>query len=345
MAMRPAATGTVSLPIPSDYSGQTVIAFRIQCDPASALKSWKWEPRSTGLNRMVVVSVAPPIGGAWISYEARVLIPGYEVIRTQRQNFKDWSLPSPLVQSVDPTVVSIANWLKRDGQDQKQFVESVVTWVAQNKTGLGINSRNSDARSAVSTGGDSLNRANLCAAILRAAKVNARTISYFPTNSARINGPGGEAQSWLTEYASEEGNWQMVDPTVGVHHPARNSVIVLTIPSRTDERRTSKNETAWTPNAPVLSTPALSSNLTWSQQLLRQSSDRRVTKVQVIQNFPGPSGARLMSAAARRSLKVTDAALKGQPEWFDERAFQDALSLGPTNLALFLDGRPTLPPR
>ncbi len=328
------SSGTVTLPIPSEYSGQTTIEFRVDCVPNTALKSWRIADRNEGINRAVQISVSPGPEGAVVSFSARVLAPGFEVVRTQRRDFKDWLNPSLCVQSKDSEILELAHKLSVDKPQRSTFVDRVVTWVATNHKGQFVASGDSDALSSLQSGGDCLARANLCAAILRSVGIPARTIAYFPTWA-----DGLEAQWWLTEYGTDQENWEMVDPTVGIHRPVRNSAIVLAIPSVQDENRSTSKEVPLGVNGPLGTTPSISPELEW----LSNEVGKRLSSIHLIRTFRPQSGAKLMTSAYRRCQKVMQSGRAGLPEWFDESAFNSALALGPNNLALFMDGRPTLP--
>jgi len=333
-AKHPGESGGVTFPTPSTYSGQSIVSFRVQTEPASALVSWNWQPRSGGLNNVVRVNVSPQNADVYVSYSARVLLPGSEVVRTQIKDFSAWTGPSACVQSKDKEIVAVATELRRGHKTQSDLVQSVVKWVARNhKDELG-DPNTSDAKSALATGGSSLGRANLCAAILRASGIPARTVAYVPTF-----GEGMEAEWWLTEYWSEDGAWEMVEPTIGLQHPARNSVMVLSISSRRDESREREQTTALHQDAPCFSTPEISSELKWSQS----HDSTPVTSMQVLRVFPGPAGSRVMIAGYHRSHRVLDAAQKGHDDWFDDAILKEVLAGGPINFALFLDDQPLLP--
>jgi hypothetical protein len=324
-------TGELSLPIPSDYSGQTVIAFRINSEPKEALTSWSWRKRPDGLNRQVEAKIRSLAPEVTVSYTARVLVPGFEVSRTQHKDFANWLRETTSVPANAPSVQKIATELKTGNPERGGFVGRVVRWVAAqpNLAEFGfVNSSNGNE--------DSYGRATLCAAILRSAKIPARLVAHVPNWGERL-----DAEFWLTEYQSDEGAWEMVQPVSGIQFPVRNSVIVLSTSSRRDESQMASNPSALIPVAPSLSTPEISSELVWAAS----NTGIRHTNLKIIRTFPRQSGARLMSGAFRRSLKVAVAGQKGVASWYDEATFQKVLKKGPTNLALYLDERPTMPDR
>lgn len=313
--------GTITLPTPSGYSGQTVIAYKVECNPPGALKDWHCESRSNGLNECLVAHVSPDAVGATVTYTARLLLPGAPVWRTQLKDFDAWSQSSALVQSQDPEIVTIAKKLKSESSSSNDFINRVVKFVAANKLGHESPSGRFDAKSALAEGGNSLARASLCAAILRSQGVAARTIAAAPTWAEKT-----EAEQWLVECQSEDGNWAMIEPTVGLQYPARDWFAVLDIPSVLDESTASLPKGSGVEPSPGLSI-----------------AGQPTSWIKVLHAYPGPSGSRLMHGAFRRSLIVMAAARRGQSSWYDEGQFADAASRGPTNLALFIDGQPTMP--
>lgn len=331
-SLQAASDQSVDLPLPNDYSGQTVIAFKVTVKPESRLKDWKVVSRSKGLNVVLHVDLSKERGEAEVSYAAKVLVPGYEVVRTQRKNFKDWLLASDFVQKSDPGVIALGKSLIEGTKERSDFVAKAVLWVAKNHVNQGQSAVNAaDARL---YGGNSLGRASLCAAILRSQNVPARLIAYAPSWAENF-----EAEHWLTEYETEDGSWQMVDPFVGLLDPPRNTVCVLDIPSL-EEEYISKGQ-ASAGDIPVFSAPSLSPQLKWAT-LLGQDP---VMSIRRIKSFPPPSGSRLMVSAKRRSLKVAEAWSRSQNTWIDDQELSAVIAKGPVNLALYLEGRPTLPDR
>lgn len=314
-------TGEVNLPIPSDYSGQAVIAFRLQVEPISALKSWRWVKRPDGLNRVVNVTLSPQVADVTVSYDARVLSQGFPLLRTQGKQFKEWLGGTATVDCDNADVRKIAEQLRSSKPDRDEFAGRVVQWVAQMK----------DFRPHAGIGSESLARANYCGSILRAAHIPARIVSYVP-----IWAQGLDAEVWLTEYQSDDGNWTMVEPLSGIRHTTRNSAIVLSISSRRDESHSVDNPHALLPSAPTLSTPEISSELRWGSW----KSSERHTLIHVLKVFPRASNARLMPTARKKEREISPLFFKGVDKWFDEVQFAKIIAKGPINLALYLDGQP-----
>lgn len=319
-----ASKGEVSMPIPNDYSGQTLISLRVKSEPSTALASWRLKD-FRGLNRVLNARVSVPEGGLWLTYEARILVPASEVIRTQQKNFNDWRRPTAFAQSTDRQVAALASPYRSKLSHQDEVVSSLVHWVAKNRTGEGETF--SDASGALAHGGNALGRSSLCAALLRSLQIPARLVMYFPSWAS-----GAEACSWLTEYASADGAWQIVDPTIGINFPARNSIVVARIFEIQDETPSALRS----PFAAVFRTSA-GLMMDWP------AGGSPTFQLRNLRSFPGQSSARVMSAGARRRDQVVAAGMKGEPQWFDEAKFNEALGLGPTNFALFLDGHPMVP--
>jgi hypothetical protein len=300
--------GVVKLPAPSAYSGQAVVGLKVTCDPPSALKTWKLETDPNGLMSVLVVSLMPGTGKVVVRYEAQVLTPNEGVVRMQSRDFQSWTKPTATVQSIDPEIVELAKTLQAGTTSRTEFVGRVVKWVAANKLREVGNPDVHDAKSALAFGGDSLGRANLCAAILRAGSVAVRVVTAIPVWADRI-----PAEFWLDEVWSEDGTWQLIDPTVGIQYVSRDSEVVIAIARPSDE-----------------SDPS-GLNFTKFEASIR-----------VIRPFPPQSGARLLMAAVRRSAKVSHEGEAGHATWIDDLTLQRVIKKGPVNLALFLDGHPTM---
>jgi hypothetical protein len=303
--------GTVTMPVPSDYSGQCVIGFRVQVQPESALVSWRWRHRPDGLNRVVEVQLKPGTGDATVSYTARMLVQGFYVVRTQRKNFGDWLGPTAAVPADDPKVIEVASRLREKNQDLDVFVGKALRWAAT---------------APVEGKQEPLRRAEICAAVLRASKIPARLVAIVP----RV--PNGKSmQEWRVEYRADEGMWKAIDPFVGLQNPVRNSAAILTIASRMDESHG--------PASPAFSVPEISSELRWAAG----NATTPLTEMTLIKDFPRAAMSRLMPAGNRWSVKVDAAAVKGDTVWIDDPTLRRVLARGATNLALYLDGRPTFP--
>jgi hypothetical protein len=302
-------SGAIAFPVPNDYSGQAVIGLRVTCTPPSAMRLWRLDTSPDGLNKILRITLDPTAPSARVGYEAEIVTPEEGVVRLQRKNYSSWLGPSNSVQADDPEIGDLAKKLKGEAPSQDEFVNKVVTWVASNKLRQELSPGISDARTSLKLGGSAQGRANLCAAILRAGSIPVSVVMTIPIWAERM-----DAVSWIDEYWTEDGNWKMVDPLVGIHEVARNSEIVLSILSVADENA---EATGPIPKAGI----------------------------RVIKSFPPQSGARLMVAAHRRALRVFSAAAKGQDAWIEEATLQSQLKTGPVTLALYMDRQITAPNR
>ena len=325
-------TGTVTFPAPSDYSGQVVVSLKVESQPPSALKSWKWQDRADKLNSTIVATVAPEGKGAWITYTAQVLCPPEPVYRTMLKPNQEWQTSTACVQSTDPEIKALAEKLKEGTKDQSEYVDRVTMWVARNTGQKGEQFTSLDAKRGLKCGGSCTNRANLCAALLRADGIPARTVAHMPTWAV-----GKFYQHWLTEYWTEDGSWSMVEPTIGVKHPARNTVIVLAISTTEDESKAfDKQHLKFSmPGSPYLSLAEVSPGL-FSADL---SQDDAINEVHLLKTFPNQSTPRIMTAGYRRSLKVKEAAKAGKSMAYEQTQVLQSIAKGPGEFSMLLDGK------
>ena len=331
-ASKDGKAGTITFPAPSNYSGQVVISLEVKCDQPQTLKSWHWETRSDGLNSTIVADIAPTGKGAWIFYTAQVMLPSEPVYRTMSKIHEPWLSPTACVQSNDPEIAALAKKLSDGIKDQDDYVANVTMWVALNNGKKGEAFTSLDAKRGLKCGGSCTNRANLCAALLRAHGIPARTVSHMPTWAT-----GKFYQHWLTEYWTDEGNWAMVEPTIGVKHPARNTVIVLAISSPADENLAfdPQHIKSSMPGSPYLSLAELSKDI----ESADLSDDDAINDIHLIKTFPNQAQSRVMTSAYRRSLKVIEAAQKGQNSPLDLETELKSIAKSPVDFAMLLDGR------
>ncbi len=324
--------GTVSFPAPSDYSGQVIVSLKVESQPPSALKAWKWEDRADKLNSCIVATVAPEGKGAWITYTAEVLCPPEPVVRTMVKPDQAWQSSTACVQSTDPEIKFLAQKLKEGAKDQEDYVNRVTMWVALNNGQKGEKFTSLDAKRGLKCGGSCTNRANLCAALLRANGIPARTVAHMPTWAV-----GKFYQHWLTEYWTEDGNWAMVEPTLGVKHPARNTVIVLAISSTEDEDKAfDKQHLEFSmPGSPYLSLAEASTGL-YAADL---TQDDAINEVHLLKTFPNQSTPRIMTSGYRRSLKVREAARLGKSMAYEQPKVLQSIAKGPGDFSMLLDGK------
>ncbi|MDR3691881.1 MAG: transglutaminase-like domain-containing protein [Fimbriimonas sp.] len=316
--------GVVSFPAPSSYSGQLVVSLSVSSDPPSALKSWVWKDRPDHLNSVIEAKVAPGGKGAWISYTALVLVPSEPVYRTMSNEFKPWLGSTACVQSADPEIASLAKKLAVGALGRDEYVHKVVMWVAMNQGQKGEAFSSLDAKRGLKCGGSCTNRANLCAALLRARGIPARTISHMPTWFG-----GKFYQHWLTEYWTDSGNWAMVEPTIGVKHPARNTVIVLAISSPQDENKAfdPQHLRLSMPGSPYLSLAELSPELFGADL----AEDDAINEIHLLKTFPDQSEQTVMTEGSLRSQRVIAAARVGRNDGLDKTAVIRAVAKSPSD--------------
>jgi len=333
-AIKEGQSGTITFPAPSNYSGQVIISLDVKSDPPTALKSWHWEDRPDGLNSVIVARVAPAGKGAWLSYKAQVMLPPEPVYRTMSKIHDPWLASTACVQSNDPDIIALSKKLSEGVMDRTDYVANATMWVALNNGQKGEAFSSLDAKRGLKCGGSCTNRANLCAALLRAKGIPARTISHMPT---WVNGKFYE--HWLTEYWTDDGNWAMVEPTLGVKHPARNTVVVLSISSPEDEAKAfdPQHIKSSMPGSPYLSLAELSKELIGAE--LPGADDDAINDIHLIKTFPGQAVSRVMTSGYRRSLKVIEEAKKGVNSALDFESELKSIAKSPVDFAMLLDGR------
>ena len=290
------------MPVPLDYTGQKVVGFRVQAQPATNLRSWRW--RVEGLNRYVEVELADTTPTT-VTWDANVLAPIETVVRTQDKNFSLWKGWSPLVAKDAKT-----------GRDAKRFRndnephEAIARWTAGR---LLASTAGSTSKAALKQGGDPLGRAALCAAMLRSNKVGARLVQYVSTVGA-FAGPG-----WMTEGQTTTGRWQEVEPYIGLTVPERNSFAVMDIVALSDEAIP----------APFKSVPWVSAGAVEAYTL----SGKPLT------GFPAPAAGRVLSSAYIRAEKVAVAASKSESVWDEESVLLQAAKAGLLPFCRLMDGQ------
>jgi hypothetical protein len=235
------------------------------------------------------------------------------------------------VASTNPGIVAVAKKLGAGHPKPDELVKRTERWVAQNQTDPEFLKGGSESLGALAKGGDSLGRACLCAALLRASGVPARLVAYSPTWAKGI-----DAAFWLTEYETDDGAWDWVDPTVGILNLNRDSIVVMDVPTQWDESAIVLVGSTLHPDWPSGSAPLAAAGLSLSPPQAGFAAS-----MHLIGTFPFASGARLLDGSVPRQREVVQLAMIGKASWYDEAQFQAALSHGPISLALFIDGRLT----
>jgi hypothetical protein len=328
-ASNASASGVVTLVAPSNYSGQVVVSLDVHCEPKSAMKGWIWRDRDDHVNSVIQAQISPAETSATVWYTAMVLNPSEPVPRTMQKEFHPWLKSTACIQSGDQVIKGLATRLAAGVKNRAEFVHRVVMWVAKNHSKQ--NSLGSwDAKNGLS-GGGSANRAALCAALLRADGVAARTMAYMPTWAN-----GQFSEQWLTEYWSEVGSWEMVDPTIGVFHPGRNSAVVLAISSPEDEEQAfdKTHLRANPPGCPFLSSAEVTQGLKVVSPI-----GGPINEVHLLKTFPNRSESLILPSGYRRSLKVLHAAKHGQSAQLHQNEVIKAAASGTFAFATLLDGK------
>jgi hypothetical protein len=211
------------------------LAFSLKVTPPTALQGCTWRKREDGLNWLCDVKLAPPKGGANVRWEALVLVgdrpaaplppaPKPEVPKDAER----WLRSTACVQSSDPAVRAKAEDLAQDVHDVGELARRVVRFTAQNPlnsskfTDLG-------ARSALECGGSCTSRANLCAALLRARGVPARTLAHLPTWSGPLY------EHWLVEYWHPGAGWVWLESSLNQMQPSPWTLVTLNVANPEDE--------------------------------------------------------------------------------------------------------------
>lgn len=348
-------SGSITVPVPSHFEGQTTVSLSVHTDPAGALRSWRWIDRPDGLNSVVQAQIAPELHLATLTVHATVLSPVDTVLRLQPRANKPWLAPSPCVQSEDPAIVRAARVFRHEEVGQDEEPRQVVRWVAlhvpRSETALPV-----DAKQGLASGGNSLAHANLCAAMLRSLGIPARTACTMLTWAPAMYCP-----YWLVQYWGEDGSWQFVDPMIGLTEPMRNSIVLLSIAGPDDEAKSFRagRLPGVRPGTPYLSVPEVTGDLVGSAideamsagsispgsvsaGSVSPGSGGSPSALQFglhfYRTFPFSAGARVLTAGYRRSSRVIAAARQGHQLPLDDAELQRTLA-DPERFAVFLDSK------
>ncbi len=315
------ASGTVTLPAPLPYSGQVIISLQVRSSPANAIAYWRWEDAADHLSSHIRIHTRPSVNSCTVSYTAILMLPSDPVLRSEAKAFSRWLAPTKIVNSRQFSVRKVAAGLSKRFPDREDYCEQVAMWVASNRPSS-LKADRQSAQFALEKGGGSFARANLCAALLRAQKIPARTVAYMPTAAS-----GNCPILWLVEFASEDGNWVTVDPTLGLRHPARNSTVVLAIISPEEEEQI----------RPELAFAGVetSGGVKWSDA----HPAALECVMHLLKTFPSKSDPLVMPAGYRRSILVIKSAKMGSEESLSLPSLLHATAVGPDSVAALLDDR------
>lgn len=235
-AIRNGEEGTVTFPIPGPYRGQVPISFTLETKPRAALLGYEIKKREDGLNWIAEVRVKPPEKGVIISWKSKVLIRGESednesaVTSTEQAHVAQWLRSTKCVQSDDPQISEKAHELSKKSKNIEEYVRNVIEFTSKNRGKKGKRFDSLDAKTAIDAGGSCTSRANLAAALLRANRIPARTVSHLPTWMRSYF-----FEHWLVEYWHPERGWTWLEPTLAKVQPAANEIIVLAVSSPDDE--------------------------------------------------------------------------------------------------------------
>ncbi|AIE86409.1 hypothetical protein OP10G_3041 [Fimbriimonas ginsengisoli Gsoil 348] len=225
----PSEVGTASFPIPALDASQVPLDFKIEVDKPGKLLGFKWRRRADGHNLLCEARIQPGTKGAWVHYEALVLV---------RQGPADDTAPADgtlvkstaCVQCSHREILEIAQRLAGETKSPQEYVGRVFEFVRDNR-GKGAPFKTLDALAALACEGSCTNRANLSAALLRAHGIPARTVAHMPTWCGPLY------EHWLTEYWQPGQGWIAMDPSLGRTTPDRRTRVVIGVSSEADEDR------------------------------------------------------------------------------------------------------------
>ena len=209
--------GVVTFPIPSLAPGQAPLAYRFACLAPGKLLGCSWQARSDGRNWVCDVKVQPGTKGAWVQYDALVLLGKPEQPDSDPPATPAWTQSTSCVQSSSARIRAIAEKLAAPGDTAESYARKVMAFV-RDDMGKGAPFKALDALAALECGGSCTNKSNLAAALLRAHGVPARTVSHMPLWSAEPL-----YEHWLTEFWQPVKGWVPLDATIGCWDPDRRS--------------------------------------------------------------------------------------------------------------------------
>jgi hypothetical protein len=255
--------GTLTFPVPGTYRDQVPLAFSLQATPPAALQGYHWRKREDGLNWLCEVKVAPPKEGAVVRWEALVLVgdrPAAELPAAPKpevpRDAERWLQSTGCVQSADPAVRAKAEELARGTDDVGAYARRVVQFTAQHPLDM-RKFLDLSARCALDCGGSCTNRANLCAALLRARGIPARTLAHLPTWSGPL------FEHWLVEYWHPGAGWVWLESSLNQVQPSPWTLVALNVANPEDEDKAFQpaRTRGVVPGAPYLSVRELSREL------------------------------------------------------------------------------------
>jgi hypothetical protein len=235
-AAKEGTEGVVTFPVPALTRDQVPLTFTVVAEPAAALRSFRWRLREDGRNRLCDVTLQASPAGVSVRWEALVLVGGRAdaplpaaAAAEAPEEAAAWLRATACVQSGDPAIVGKAKELAEGADGVEGYVRRVIAFTSQNRGRPGVAFDALDARKALDCGGSCTSRANLCAALLRAHGIPARTQAHLPTWSGPLY------EHWLVEYWHPGAGWTWVEPTLNRVRPEPWTLVVLNVAYPEDE--------------------------------------------------------------------------------------------------------------
>ncbi len=316
--------GRVVFPIPCKYRSQIPLSFELDVTPREALKSARWIERDDGLDWACEVIVDPDPTGAVVRWSENVLVFEREPIALPRtsspevpDSAKEWVRGTAAVPSADAGVAAISRALEAsdDGRadDLGDYVERVVHFVAQGGWRPEQDAESPSARRALAAGRSSTTRANLCAALLRARGIPARTVANLPTWTDQL------FEHWLVEYWHPNVGWVAIDPSLDRIQPSPTTFVVLDVASAVDEDSAFADvnaRNALCPGAADTSVPRVDDELALGSHLAPKTFERRMNfaEVEVQLALDAEQVAALADRARANWKQLSEAAREGRFE-------------------------------
>ena len=325
-------TGVVTFPIPNAYAQQIPLSFAVNTRPKEAFKSFRWRKGTNGNNLLCEVTVEVPqdLPDVDVSWESYVFVDSRsdaELPQAEVGPFPDdvqkWTRSTKCVQSDDSLIQAKANELFESAEsDIQRYVESVIAFTHENRgQDKDVPHRGLDAVQGITCGGSCTNRANLCAALLRARGIPARTQSHLPVwADQRLY------QHWLVEYWHPGIGWIWLESTRGQLQPAPWSLVVLHV-SEPDDEDFAFDESI--PHSGVVPGVAKWSVHNIDSQLRRSRSRNTRNGADLVWNvrLDQITRSRFVDIASQRFAAVRKQAFAGDLPSQHESAFLDAMQM------------------
>jgi len=212
------------------------LTFEVEVDPPEALRSWRWRERADGNNLLCEIELEPGanqhVQVGWKSLvlvrdQAKQSLPAAAAPDNPAEA-EPWLRATACVQSDAAAIVAKARELAEGCDDVESYVRKVLGFTTTNQ-GTGAEFVTLDALAALSCGGSCTNRANLCAALLRAHGIAARTQAHLPTWSKKVY------EHWLVEYWHPGKGWTWIESTLGDYPAIPRTLVVLNVANPEDE--------------------------------------------------------------------------------------------------------------